>query len=235
MTRVLVTEVLAPSGLDAMALLPDGEARVQLKAELNIESAGQKKHVTLYAVTGLDFSPGYVWLDGDKFFANVDDWGTIISEGWEPSVKTLLAAQQKVKDSRASELATKLAHHPSEYGIRFTHANVFDAESGKIIPDQTVVIHGNRIIQVGEVGRRDEGALDPPFETIDATNKTLLPGLWDMHAHVGDNDGLLNLAAGVTTGRQSGPAQGGQRRPPVQRGEPARSQGQRGGHDPVPY
>jgi imidazolonepropionase-like amidohydrolase len=185
-----------------IALLPDGEARVQLKAELNIESsAGQKKHVTLYAVTGLDFSPGYVWLDGDKFFANVDDWGTIISEGWEPSVKTLLAAQQKVKDSRASELATKLAHHPSEYGIRFSHANVFDAESGKIIPDHTVVIHGNRIIQVGEVGRRDEGALDPPFETIDATNKTLLPGLWDMHAHVGDNDGLLNLAAGVTTVR----------------------------------
>ena len=36
---------------------------------------------------------------------------------------------------------------------------------------------------------------------IDATGKTLLPGLWDMHAHVGDNDGLLNLAAGVTTVR----------------------------------
>jgi imidazolonepropionase-like amidohydrolase len=38
-------------------------------------------------------------------------------------------------------------------------------------------------------------------EVIDATGKTLLPGLWDMHAHVGDNDGLLNLAAGVTTVR----------------------------------
>jgi imidazolonepropionase-like amidohydrolase len=38
-------------------------------------------------------------------------------------------------------------------------------------------------------------------DIIDATGKTLLPGLWDMHAHVGDNDGLLNLAAGVTTVR----------------------------------
>ena len=41
-------------------------------------------------------------------------------------------------------------------------------------------------------------------EIIDATGKTLLPGLWDMHAHVNDNDGLLNLAAGVTTVRDLG-------------------------------
>jgi len=36
---------------------------------------------------------------------------------------------------------------------------------------------------------------------VDGAGKTLLPGLWDMHAHVGENDGLLNLAAGVTTVR----------------------------------
>jgi hypothetical protein len=38
-------------------------------------------------------------------------------------------------------------------------------------------------------------------EVIDGRGKMLLPGLWDMHAHVADNDGLLNLAAGVTTVR----------------------------------
>jgi imidazolonepropionase-like amidohydrolase len=36
---------------------------------------------------------------------------------------------------------------------------------------------------------------------IEARGKTLVPGLWDMHAHVTGNDGLLNLAAGVTTVR----------------------------------
>jgi imidazolonepropionase-like amidohydrolase len=41
----------------------------------------------------------------------------------------------------------------------------------------------------------------PPIQVIDARGKTLLPGLWDMHAHVTDNDGLLNLASGVTTVR----------------------------------
>jgi hypothetical protein len=40
-----------------IALLPEGEARVQRMTELDIEVTGHKKHVTLYAVTGLDFSP----------------------------------------------------------------------------------------------------------------------------------------------------------------------------------
>jgi imidazolonepropionase-like amidohydrolase len=182
-----------------IALLPEGEARVQRMTELDIEASGHKKHVALYAVTGLDFSPTYFWAEAsDKFFASVDDWGTVIPEGWESSAPTLLAAQNKVKESRAADLAAKLAHHAPN-GILFQHANVFDAESGKIVPDQTIVIRGNRIFNVG--GGPVSVGSGPPPQVIDATGKTVLPGLWDMHAHVGDNDGLLNLAGGVTTVR----------------------------------
>ncbi|MGA9902243.1 MAG: hypothetical protein WBQ39_09925, partial [Terriglobales bacterium] len=54
-----------------IALLPEGEARVERVAELDIEAAGKnaghKKHVALYAATGLDFAPTYVWLEsGEK-------------------------------------------------------------------------------------------------------------------------------------------------------------------------
>jgi imidazolonepropionase-like amidohydrolase len=183
-----------------IALLPEGEARVQRMTELDIEASGHKKHVALYAVTGLDFSPTYFWAEAsDKFFASVDDWGTVIPEGWESSTPTLLAAQNKVKESRAADLAAKLAHHPIPNAIMFIHSNLFDAETGKIIPDRTIVIRGNRIFNVGG-GPASVGS-GPPPQVIDATGKTLLPGLWDMHAHVGDNDGLLNLAGGVTTVR----------------------------------
>lgn len=184
-----------------IAMLPEGEARVQRVTELDVEAAPKKKHVGLYSVTGLDFTPTYVWLeDADKdqprFFASVDQWGSIIPEGWESAVKPLLAAQDKVKQSRSADLAAKLAHHVSK-GILFTHANVFDSGSGKIIPDRDVITFGNRIVSIEPpLGRRRTAA-----EVIDAHGKTLLPGLWDMHAHVGDNDGLLNLAAGVTTVR----------------------------------
>jgi len=182
-----------------IALLPEGDARVQRMTELDIETAGHKKHVALYAVSGLDFSPTYFWVEAtDKFFGTVDTWGTVVPEGWESAAPTLLAAQNKVRESRATDLAAKLAHHAPN-GILFTHANVFDAESAKIIPDQEVFISGNRVVSVGPAPIWSERV--PTFKTIDATGKTLLPGLWDMHAHVGDNDGLLNLAAGVTSVR----------------------------------
>src|ERR1700686_1744851 len=133
-----------------IALLPEGEARVQRMTELDIEASGHKKHVALYAVTGLDFSPTYFWAEAsDKFFGTVDNWGTVVPEGWESSAPPLLAAQNKVKESRAADLAVRLAHHEPG-GILFLHANVFDSDTGKIIPDQLVVINDNRITSVGK-------------------------------------------------------------------------------------
>jgi imidazolonepropionase-like amidohydrolase len=194
----------------SIALLPAGEARVQRMTEFDLEvPSGKsgasrddttKKHVVLYDVSGLDFTPTYVWLDASgKFRALVDDWSSIVPEGWESAVPALLSAQGKVKDSRAADLAAKLAHHPRR--ILFQHASVFDSETGKVIPDQDVFVADERITEV----RSSSGALYACSaicpQVIDATGKTLLPGLWDMHAHVGDNDGLLNLAAGVTSVR----------------------------------
>ncbi len=180
-------------------LLPEGEAHVQRMTQLDIEAAGHKEHISLYAVSGLDFAPTYIWLgDPGKFFASVDTWGAIVPEGWESSIHTLLDAQNKVKQSRSADLATRLAHHPPK-GILLAGANVFDAESGKLIINQDVITLGSRIVSVERhQGRR---RVADGVDVIDATGKTLLPGLWDMHAHVGDNDGLLNLAAGVTTVR----------------------------------
>jgi imidazolonepropionase-like amidohydrolase len=182
-----------------IALLPEGEARIQRITELDVEAASHKKHVALYSIAGLDFSPTYFWTEGaDKFFASVDTWGSIVPEGWESAVKPLQAAQEQVKQSRSAELAAKLAHH-DPLGIVFTHVNIFDAESAKVIPDQEIFISGNRIVSVKPSPGAVRTGTWPPI--IDATGKTLLPGLWDMHAHVADNDGLLNLAAGVTSVR----------------------------------
>jgi imidazolonepropionase-like amidohydrolase len=41
-------------------------------------------------------------------------------------------------------------------------------------------------------------------EVIDGSGKTLIPGLWDMHAHLSPGDGLLDIANGVTTVRDLG-------------------------------
>ena len=209
------TGLLAQAALRSggkVALLPAGEARVERAAELDIEASGQKRHVALYAVSGLDFAPSYVWLrEGDRFFASVSSWATVIPEGWESAAKALLDKQNEVKQARAAELAAKLAHHPTQ-GILFTHADVFNAHSGEILHDRYVLVNGNRITSVTDRMPHpgspemwsERSPLDIREKIIDAHGKTLLPGLWDVHAHVTDNDGLLNLAAGVTTVRDLG-------------------------------
>jgi imidazolonepropionase-like amidohydrolase len=61
----------------------------------------------------------------------------------------------------------------------------------------TVLIDGNRI----RTSARTARAIPSQAERIDAAARALLPGLWDMHVHMGPTDGLLHMAAGVTSVR----------------------------------
>jgi imidazolonepropionase-like amidohydrolase len=197
-SALLVRAALANQG--KLALLPEGEARVTKIRESEVEAGGKKQRVTLYSLTGLDFSPTYVWLDESReFFASGERWFMTIREGWEPAQDTLLKIQNEINEQRAGDIAKRLAHRPGK-GVLFQHANIFDAESGKILADQDLLVTGNKISSVNSTKKYDAGKLQQ-FQVVDASGKTLIPGLWDMHAHVSENDGLLNLAAGVTTVR----------------------------------
>ena len=57
-------------------------------------------------------------------------------------------------------------------------ARLLDVESGRIVPDATVVIEGDRIVAVGP-DRLPAGA-----EVIDLGDRTLMPGLMDLHTHL---------------------------------------------------
>ncbi len=58
---------------------------------------------------------------------------------------------------------------------------IFDAPKGKLIKEQTIVVEGNKIIQL------QKGYIQPTGENttvIDLKNKTVLPGFIDMHVHI---------------------------------------------------
>jgi imidazolonepropionase-like amidohydrolase len=198
----LLVQVALKNG-GKIALLPEGDVRVERVSDLEAVAGSQKKRVALYSIAGLDFSPTYIWMDDydkghEKFFASVDSWGSIVPEGWEASVKLLLAAQDEVKHARAAALVPKLEHKYQAFVI--SKVDVFDAEKRQIVRNQDVFVRGGRIEKVVKSGT----LLATDMFGVDGRGKTLLPGLWDMHSHVGDNDGLLNLAAGVTTVRDLG-------------------------------
>jgi imidazolonepropionase-like amidohydrolase len=196
----MLVRALLRSKSGKLALLPGGEAGVRKLESIPVDVEGKKLTVTLFAVDGLAFTPSYVWLDADQqFFASVGGWSALIRQGFEPAVATLQKTQRQVESSRASELAKKLTHKPAG-DLVIKNVAVFDSSKGSVLRGQRVTVRGERIVAVEtEGGQAAAGA-----EVIDGAGKTLLPGLWDMHAHLFPANAYLDIAAGVTTARDMG-------------------------------
>ena len=172
----------------ALPLLPGGEVRAERMTKL--------PKATLVSLTGLDLTPNYLWLDAqDRLFAIYGGWFSLIRSGEQAAFAALKKAQKKAEDELALARARRLPHRPAGQ-LLISDVSVFDAESARLDPHRDVLIGGNRIISIASAGAPPDGA-----QVIDGRGKTLLPGLWDMHAHVSPTDGMLNLAAGVTTVR----------------------------------
>jgi imidazolonepropionase-like amidohydrolase len=79
---------------------------------------------------------------------------------------------------------------------------VVDVVAGRIVPDTTVVVTGDTITSVTQHGIPPDSA-----RVIDGRGKFLIPGLWDMHAHIEGNERAwlpLYIANGVTGIRDMG-------------------------------
>jgi cytosine/adenosine deaminase-related metal-dependent hydrolase/ketosteroid isomerase-like protein len=89
------------------------------------------------------------------------------------------------------------AHTP----IYITHVVVIDTETGREAQDQTVVISGEKIL---DVLKSSNASVRTEAKVVDGRGKFLIPGLWDMHVHGTKFDSTLPLyiANGVTGVRE---------------------------------
>ena len=192
----LLAAALLKAPQHRLLLLPEGEASIKRTSEVTVKQGDQPRRVMSYEVTGLGFTPTTVWLNPDNtYFGEVSSWTSFVPEGWESVVPQLLEKQDAMEAQRTVELARTLMRKPTQ-PLAIQHARLFDARTGETIEDATVVIEGNRIKAVGP-----GIAIPAHAERIDAHGRALLPGLWDMHVHISPNDGLLHIAAGVTSVR----------------------------------
>jgi len=91
-----------------------------------------------------------------------------------------------------------------EQPLVIQNIDVVDVRAGGILAGRTVVIEGSRITRVLEEGdgEPDDGAL-----VVDGSGKYLIPGLWNMHVHLGEpGQASLGVMAawGVTSVRDMG-------------------------------
>lgn len=191
--------LLAPA--QKLQVLPEGEVSIRRGENVSVERHAKQKQVIRYEISGLDFQPINVWLeqDGTTFAIPLGEI-TVVRQGWEDSLPVLNKVEERARQLREADMVSRLARRPSSF-LAYQHVNLFDAHTALIQRDMTVVISGERIQSVAPAERLE---IPAGTEVIDGRGMTLLPGLWDMHVHLEDMEGLMSLAVGVTTVRDLG-------------------------------
>jgi hypothetical protein len=187
-----------------LPLLPNGLLSQKKLGELEVTGLdGKTQKVQLIATTGIGLSPTLVWATLDarpRLFAAIQPGQMVLVEhGWDAAIKPMRAHQKVAEQKMLEDLATQL-QHPLDGLTVVRNARVFDSDKAVLTGPSDVYVLRGRITAVLPAGTPMRGV----NHEIDATGKVLLPGLFDMHAHVSRWEGGLNLAAGVTSVRDMG-------------------------------
>jgi imidazolonepropionase-like amidohydrolase len=185
-------------------LLPfQAPASAHVAVDTVVALDGRSEHVRLVVMEVPTFAPYLVWLDArGELFASDAAWLTTVRAGAESALPVLRSLERQVLARRSEAVARRLTT-PRTGPLVIRNGNLFDSETATIRSGMTVVVEGERIAAVGA-----EGTVPVPAGAtiIDATGKTVLAGLWDMHGHIdasnaGRNEvgGIIALADGITT------------------------------------
>lgn len=190
-------------------LLPGDGAHVARIAARGIDTVhvgGRRVLLRRFVVDGVVWGGETVWLDPDgRFAALVTRIHLLPMEGIRADLAGALpqlqasAIRERMADleGMARGAAPVAADDYALTGIR-----LIDGTGGAPVDDAVLVVRSGRIAAAGE---RSRVAIPPGLRTIDGGGATVIPGLWDMHAHASQVEwGPAYRAAGVTTIRDMG-------------------------------
>lgn len=182
-------------------LFPSGRLRVEKVLDVTVDTPKGEQVVSLYAGHGIGFTPDYTWFDENLDVVAVDSGGYLgmVPEGWDVSVLNKLSAIQSEADGAyITQLAKNLATR-TDGPVIYASVDVVDVVNGRLIEDQNVLVEDGLIKAISA-----EAIESPDALLIDGSGKSLMPGMWDMHAHFSLSEGVLNIAGGITNVRNIG-------------------------------
>ena len=199
--EALINRLVAagPAGVD---LLPSGHATLSLGRSLSIAGPNGPKTVQLAFVRGVLASPYPVWLDENKrYFADIGGI-SVLPAGYERTARAMRDAQEAATAAELKAIAARFLTPAARAPVLFDNVQLFDADKGAFVANQAVLAEGGKIVRIGAAGSI---AAPASAKLIDGRGKTLVPGIWDSHMHIGDDwDVLANLANGLTSFRSPG-------------------------------
>ncbi|HTS37592.1 MAG TPA: amidohydrolase family protein [Candidatus Solibacter sp.] len=206
--QMLMVRYWATHGSPAqLATLPSGSVKIEPRGRDTIRVGDKEDKLDRYTIEGLIWGRETLWFDANRnLVASVTtdaefDHFEAIRDGYESALGDFvgragsdgMAALADISKGIPGSRATTLA---------IVGATLVDGTGAAAVLDSAVVIKDGRIIAAGP---RSKVKIPKDANVVDAKGKTILPGLWDMHAHFEQVEwGPIYLAAGVTTVRDCG-------------------------------
>jgi imidazolonepropionase-like amidohydrolase len=189
-----------------LAVIPGGPTNVVTISHRGRDTVAEHEVLDRYAVDGVTWGVESAWLDQAGRLAALSTTGggltlDAIREDLEPQLATLMASGTRDRMSDLARISRSV--RPIATGsIALLGATLIDGTGAAAIPDATLVVADGKIVAMGP---RATTPVPRGARRVDVHGKTIMPGLWDMHAHVMQMEWApVYLAAGVTTVRDMG-------------------------------
>ena len=190
-----------------LSTLPSGMVKIEPRGQDTFHIGTKDEHLDRYTIEGLIWGRETLWFDADrKLVAAITtdaefDHFEAIRDGYESILGDFVGRAGSDGMAALAEISKGISgsHAPT---LAIVGGTLIDGTGAAPVADAAVVIHEGRIVAAGP---RAKVKIPRKAYIVDAHGKTVLPGLWDMHAHFEQVEwGPIYLAAGVTTVRDCG-------------------------------
>ena len=190
---------------EELTTMPRGKVTMTHRAKDTVELKGKSIVLDRYVVEGINWGGRTVWLDQHKNLIALVKANTqireIIRKGYESIMPTVIKGHvEEQMAALTTYTINQKEKRPST--IALVGGDIVDVIHNKTKKNQTILIKNGLIEDI-----EDEKNITIPngAKVIDVSGKTLIPGLWDMHAHSNQVQWApAYLAGGVTTIRDNG-------------------------------
>jgi imidazolonepropionase-like amidohydrolase len=186
---------------------PSGHVRIEPRGRDVVTVQGKKESLERYTVEGPIWGRESMWFDSQRnlvALVSVDaefDHFEAVRDGYEEGLGTFVAQAGADGMAALSEISKTISGSHAKT-MALVGGTLVDGTGREAMKDSVVVIQEGRIVAAGASSTT---TIPPDATRIDVHEKTILPGLWDMHAHFEQVEwGPIYLAAGATTVRDCG-------------------------------
>ncbi len=190
-----------------LEIFPAGHVRIEPRGKDTVTILQKKETLDRYTIEGLIWGRETVWFDSRGnlvALVSVDaefDHFEAILEGYEEALGMFVAQAATDGMAALSEISKSISGSRAAT-LALTGGRLVDGTGAVALEDSVVVIRDGRIMAVGKSASTP---IPADATRVDVRGKTILPGLWDMHAHFEQVEwGPIYLAAGATTVRDCG-------------------------------